>query len=462
MVTLGIDGMISGLKTTDLINQLMQAEAMPQTLLKAKVATTQTFVTALQGLNTRVASLVDVAKNSAKPESWQAATATTTATSVKATTSAGAQPSNLSFTVDRLATAQTSVSANVSDLESLFGGTVPTHLTIGSGSGADQKAVVVDLAGVTDLSELASKLNVAGTGVTASIVKVSATESRLQITAKATGDAAAFDVHVGSYTKEELVAGVSEPPLIARGAALVAAGDAKITVWGDQEISSASNTFSDVLTGVSFTVTKKETDPVTLSVARDDTALKKLASDLVGSMGVVLAEIKSRTTASTTTSDDGRSVVTGGVLSADSATRSIQQSLTSAMSYPIDGTSPSEVGIVFNKDGTFTFDDAKFAAAMAADPAKVEKVVSGIAARVAETATAISDPIDGTLTSKIKSQESYTKGLSEQVTDWDRRLASRREGLQRTYSALEVTLSGLQSQSSWLAGQINALSSSSS
>lgn len=462
MVSLGIDGMISGLKTTDLINQLMQVEAMPQTMLKSKVATTQAFVTALQGLNTRVASLVDAAKTAAKPESWQAATATSSAASVKVTTSAGAQPSNLSFTVQKIATAQSSVSDSVADLAGFFGdGPVPTHLTIASGTGADQKAMVVDLAGVTTLDELAEKLNAAETGITASVVKVADGSFRMQITGKSTGDAAAFDVLEGSHTKEELVAGVTATKVVDRAVAKTVAGDAEITVWGDQKIRSASNTFSDVLTGVSFTVSAPTEEPVKLSVSRDNAALSKLAKDLVGSITVVLDEIKSRTASTTTTSDDGRSVISGGVLSADSATRGIQQAVSSAMSFPIDGNSPSSVGIELGRDGSFTFDEAKFAEALAKDPAMVEKVVSGIASRVADTAKSISDPIDGTLTSKIKNQESFSKNLSEQVSDWDRRLTNRRAGLERTYASLEVTLSGLQSQSSWLAGQLAGLSANS-
>jgi len=147
------------------------------------------------------------------------------------------------------------------------------------------------------------------------------------------------------------------------------------------------------------------------------------------------------------------------VLSGDSATRGIQQSLTSALAYPVDGISPSEVGIVLGRDGAFTFEPEKFAAALASDPAKVQRVVSGLAERVAETATKISSPIDGSLTQKIKSQESFTKNLTEQVSDWDRRLATRRSGLERTYASLEVTLSGLQSQSSWLASQLASTSS---
>ena len=56
-----IGGMISGLDTATMINQLMQLEARPQSLLKNKVSSTQTLVSALQALNTRIADLGKVA-----------------------------------------------------------------------------------------------------------------------------------------------------------------------------------------------------------------------------------------------------------------------------------------------------------------------------------------------------------------------------------------------------------------
>lgn len=458
MSTLAVDGMISGLKTSELINQLMQVEAMPQTMLKQKVTATQAFITALQGLNTRVSSLAEVAKTAAKPESWQATSASSSVPSVKVTTSAGSQPSTLSFTVDRLAKPQTSVSGNVTDLASYFPGGVPENLTIVSGPAEKPTLVTVDLKGVTDLAGLATKLNAAGTGITASVVKVSATESRLQLTGKATGDDAAFDIHRGKVTAADLAAGASDL-VVSRSTALVKAVDAQISLWDGTPVTSASNTFSDVLAGVSFTVSAVEATPVTVTTVRNDAALTKLASDLVGSIGVVLSEIASRTSTTTTTSADGRTVIAGGVLSGDSATRGIQQSITSAFSFPVDGISPSEVGITITKDGAFTFDQAKFTEALGKDPEKVQRVVSGLGERVADAAKRISDPIDGTLTSKVKSQESFSKGLTEQVSDWDRRLEVRRSGLQRTYASLEVTLSGLQSQSSWLSGQLGSLPS---
>ena len=457
MAGMGIDGLVSGLDTTSLINQLMQAEAMPQNLLRTKSTTTQTFLTALQGLNTKVASLAEAATKAATPASWTAFTATSTSTSTSATAGATAQAGSISFSVDSLATTQLSLSAaDAADGSNLFPVAPPT-VTIRTGEGT----FVTVTPATGSLSDVARAINdAAESGVKATVVRVGEVDGepqyRLQFAGSVTGAANTFEVWRG--TEAEVVGGTAvrvdtnlvRPPT-----------DAQVTLWKGTPLAtastSASNTFSDLMTGVDVTVsevTAADDPAVTVSVSQDEAALTALASGLVGSLGVVLSEITSRTSTTTKTNTDGTTAVTGGLFSGDSAVRGINQQLMSAATQPVDGRSPSEVGIVLGRDGTFTFDEEKFAAALAADPTTVQSIVSTIADRVATAATSISDKYDGSLTLKITGQEGVVKDLGTQIESWDRRLELRREGLQRTYSALEVTLSNLQSQSSWLTSQL--------
>src|SRR5690554_7916746 len=98
-MALAVDGLSSGLDTTALLNGLMQVEAIPQTLLKRKVSGTQTTINALQQLNSKIASLATLDKETAKPGSLDAFTAKTDSSSVTATASASAQWASLNFTV---------------------------------------------------------------------------------------------------------------------------------------------------------------------------------------------------------------------------------------------------------------------------------------------------------------------------------------------------------------------------
>ncbi len=453
MATLGIDGLISGLKTTDLINQLMLAEAGPQRLLTQKQSSTTSLVTALQALNAKISSLGDAAKTAVKPESWAAVQATSSHPSVTATAAAGAQPSTLSFTVSQVAQSQSSLVTLPAGYD-----TATPAFTISQG-GVD----TVVTAASSEIGDIVAAFNASGTGVKAAAVNVGTSDApqyRLQLTGVETGAGKAFSLSIatgadGSGTQAVALNTVR------------AAQDARLTLWAgtdfEQPVSSSTNTFSGLMSGVDVTVTQVEAEPVSLTVARDDEAITQLATNLMGALGVVLSEISSRTSSTISTSEDGRTVVTGGLFSGDSAVRGLQQQVQSAMAHPVDGVSPSTVGISINaKTGQFDFDEEKFAAALAADPAQVEKVVAGLSARVADVATSASDKYDGSLTLKIQSHEGMVKNLGEQIASWDVRLASRREGLQKTYAALEVALSNLQSQSSWLSSQISSLPSTSS
>ena len=321
------------------------------------------------------------------------------------------------------------------------------------------------------LADIADALNdSASAGVRATVVRVSdgATPTyRLQLTGAKTGQANAFAIYAG--TTQQVTDALAAGTAVRLDSGVVrAASDAKVTLWKgtavEKSFEQASNTFTGLMSGVDVTVSKvtgPTDEPVTVTVARDDAALKALASGLVGALGVVLSEISSRSAVTTKSNADGTTSVTGGLFTGDSAVRGIQQMVVEAASYPVDDVSPTTVGIKLGKDGSFTFDEKAFTAALAADPAKVQSVIAGLATRVADVATSVSDKFDGSLTLKIQGQQKLATAMGKQVEDWDRRLAVRRENLQRTYSALEVTLSNLQAQSSWLAGQLGSLVSSS-
>ena len=74
-------------------------------------------------------------------------------------------------------------------------------------------------------------------------------------------------------------------------------------------------------------------------------------------------------------------------------------------------------------------------------------------------ASTASDKYTGSITTAITGQQSVVKDLNAQIDSWTDRLAQRRATLQAQYSALETSLSSLQSQSAWLTSQLATLSS---
>jgi flagellar hook-associated protein 2 len=454
-----IDGLVSGLDTTAMIENLMKVEANPQALLVQKKSTAERVLSALQGMNAKVASLAEAATKASKDTSWNLRSATSSSESVTSTATGGTSVGTVTFSVDAVATSQISLSARFTDVASLMQG--GTKLTVRS---ADGTLTEITPAG-TDIGSLTKAINDSASGVKATAVRVASGEPpeyRLQLTGTETGTDHTFELLVGTKAEVEGGGGTRIDDTLARQAS-----NARITLWKgsgaptEVAFEQSSNTFAGLMDGVDVTITKVEADPVTISVGQDDAALTKLGSSLVSQLNQVLAEIKSRTATTTTTDSSGKTVVNGGLLTGDSATRALQQALISAGSRPVDGLSPSTAGIELGRDGTFTFNEKAFTEALASDPTAAQRMVMGVAAAVGEVATAASDKYDGSLTKKITNHESNIKSMGEQISDWDRRLVLRRAGLQRTWSALEVTLSGLNAQQSWLTSQLSSLSGSS-
>ena len=460
--TQSVGGLVSGLDTTTIISQLMQLESQPQQALKTKQTATQNLVTALQALNTKVSSLGDAATQAATASSWQALTASSTDSSVTAAASSVGDATSITFAVKQ--TAQTQVS--------LVGATSVADLLRGNGSmtftAADGTETSVPTDGLTSADAIARAITASGAGVNAVAVQVNG-GYQLQLTAGTSGTAGAFQASVtaddGTGTQ------VTTGAIAAR-----TARDAQITLWPDAKnadgtpasttVTSSSNTFSDVVPGLTFTVSQPTSADVTVSTSRDDTAVTKLGSNLVSQLNLVLGEIASQTKATTTTASDGTTSLSAGILGGESDVRFLQSAVadagSGAVTYGGQLVSPSSVGIVINDDGTFTFDQDAFAASLAADPAKTQAVVAAVAQRVASVATTYSDPIDGLITSNITQQQSEVQDLGDQISNWDVRLQLRQTTLEQQYSAMETALSKLQSQSSYLTSTLAALSSSSS
>lgn len=450
-MSFAIDGLVSGLDTTSLIASLMRVETVPQDLLKARVATTTIYVTALQQLNSRVASLAGTATSAAKPDSLALFAASTTSVKVTAVASAGATTGEIDVVVGALAQSQKSVSKSM--------GAWPESPPVITVVGSDGVAVQISAAS-SNLDDVVRAVNAAGAGVTATKVPIGVGSYRIQFGSSSTGAAGAFTAYRG--TPDQVTAGTATDIFTEPGAATVRdAHDASLTLFAgtgaEQNITSASNTFAGLLPGVSVTVAAVSADPVTVSVRRDSAASTAVAAGLVTALNEVFSLITTRSQVSSSTNASGATSTAAGVFAGDSTARDTKQKLLTAATSPINGRSPSEMGIAITKSGTIEFDAAKFSAALEKDPVGTASAFQELSSRVAAAGSAASDKYDGQITAQITGQQSTVRELGNRISDWDLRLASTKSGLQRTYSALEVALSGMKAQSTWLSAQVAAL-----
>lgn len=452
---IALDGLVSGLNTTELIDALMDVQAIPRNLMSAKADDKKVIISQLQTLNTSLQELAAKAKTAASGESLNAFSATSSSSSVTVALRPGATALTADIVVDRLAQKHTVVTAASAEWPDAS----PT-LTLENSAG-ERIEITADSSSMTDV---ARAINAAGFGISASVVSAGTDVDgtplqRLQLISAETGADSAFQVFRGDVASVE--AGTAADVAEAPGAAVITTGaDAVVRLWAgtaaEQTITSSKNTFTDLFAGVDVTVSAASADPVTVGVAVDDKARTTAAADFIKQIASLLTRIDNGSKATVGTGD---AATTLGVFTGDSTVRALRQSLAQAVQYPVDGASPSSIGISIDRYGVLTIDETKFAAALADDTDAVTGMFTGIAERVQQTTETYSDKYDGLLTARITGQQNEVDSLGEQMERWDVRLEQRRATLERTYARLETMLSQMQSQSSYLTSQLANLPS---
>ena len=452
-MALSLDGLVSGLNTTELIKAMMDVHSIPKNLLKSKIADKGVVISNLQSLNASLQDLAAKAKSASAPGAMAQFTATSSAKAVAVTAGAGATPGAIDIVVDRAAQRHSLVSAPLAAWPD-----DPPVITLQNSKG---ERVEVTAASAS-MQDVAQAINRAGFGVTAAAVRAGSAPDgtalyRLQLNAAEPGAAGSFSVLRGGIASVE--AGTAVDILADPNAATVSTGtDAQLRLWAgtsaDQIVTSPDGTFTNLLPGVDVAVSTASAEPVTITVTTDSAEQAKAHEAFVTQIAKILSGIDKGSTATVPT---GGGDTTLGVFTGDSTVRSLRRSLADAVQHPVDGVSPSTMGISIDRYGVLSFDQERFSKALAEDPAQVAAVFSGLASRVQDVADTYSDKYDGLLTKRITGQQSEVDLLGKQVERWDVRLAQRKATLERTYAQLEVQLSRMQSQSSYLSSQLAAL-----
>ena len=440
--TATISGLISGMDTAGIIDQLMTLNAQPQTNLKSQVTTEQTTVTALQNLNAQIAAIGTKAAALAGTSGWTPVTTSSSSTSVSVAAASGASTGSVTFGVNRLASAYGVRFATAVTMNARVSGTAGTTVTVTTSSGTK----ILDT-GDGSLQGLVGAINASGTGLTASTIRLDDGTYRLRVDSTSTGADSTFSI-----------ADSDGNPLLGGTTVASVASDAEISI-GDDLVHSSTNTFTGLVPGLSVTLAAGSVgSSVTVSSDRDVSAISASVKDLVDSLNASIDNLASLTAFDPTTG-------TSGTLSGESAVRNLSNALRNAL-YPTDGTSMAKVGIQLDQSGHFTFDADAFAAAYAADPDGTSTMFNsagnGFAARIGSVATAASDSYDGTLTTAITSHNASISRMNDEISNWDIRLALQRTSLTAQFTAMETAMSTMQSQSNWLTSQISQLSANSS
>lgn len=370
----------SGLDVNALVSQLMTVEQQPLAKLDKQEASYQAKLSAFGSIKGAVSSFQSTMRTLSNASSFRTVTATASDTSVmSATALTSALPGSYSVEVSSLAQSQKLVAAGQSGVGTAIGtgatttlsfdfGTIAGTLTNGkydagatfSTAGGGVKTVTIDSSN-NSLQGMRDAINAAGIGVTASIINDgSATPYRLVLSSNNMGAVNSMKISAtGDATVSALLA--NDPTAGALGQNLsesVSALNAVLKVNGIA-ISKASNSVSDVISGVTLNLAKLTTTPVTLTVAQDTAATAKAVNSFVASYNELSKTL-------TDLSSYDAATKKGATLQGDATIRNLQAKLRDMLNTAGTGalTSLSQIGVTFQRDGSLAVDSSKLNSAM--------------------------------------------------------------------------------------------------
>jgi flagellar hook-associated protein 2 len=219
-------------------------------------------------------------------------------------------------------------------------------------------------------------------------------------------------------------------------------------------ISSATNTVSGVIAGVSLDLTGSTGNtPVTLTVAPDTTSITAAINQFVSAYNTAITAINGQF-----------QVPSGGTappLQTDSSLTDAQAQLLNATNFSVTNgsgtTSLASIGINTNQDGTLTVDSGALAAALSSNFSGVQSffqtTATGFAANLSTVLNNVSGP-GGELALDAQGYQSQANDLSQQLSDLQAALAVQTTNLTATYAQVNSTLEELPLLQSQLSQQL--------
>lgn len=475
--TISSTGIGSGLDVSSIITQLMAAESQPLTLLQKAASGINTQISSVGQITSLTSALSDKAQALESLDLWKGVSASSSdSSSVSADTSAGgATTGTYSVGVSQLAQSQTVTMANPNgtftpgklfiQLGTYSGGPPPTAFA----NKANSSAVEVDITSAdTSLESVRDKINAANAGVQATIIN-DANGSRLSLRSTATGAENGFQITATEDADDgDATTGLSQlayDPVGGNAQMQLnqSAQNAKATVNGIA-IESATNTLTNVSTGLNLTVSKITTSPVNITLSTNTAAMTSAIQGFVTAYNALNSNIHDQT------KYDAASK-TGGPLQGDPTIVGFQQNLRSLVTRSTTGSSTlsmlSQIGVSVQADGSLAIDSTKLSTALA-NPGEVQKlladqdsgsaqgIMTGI--RMACDSATISG---GRLDSETTGLRAQLQRNSDRQAEMQTHLDDEQKRYQTQFQTLDTNMAKLTALSTYMTQQINAMNASS-
>ena len=465
-MSLSVGGLVSGLDTNSIIDQLLGLQQKPIVKLQQQEAAYQVKLSAYGSLQSTMSSLksaMDGLDSTSDLTSFSASSGDADLFTVSAADNA--VPGSYSITVQQLAGAHKLASTEAGAFsEGEFPGEGTIHLKVGSGDAVD-----IGVSATDTIDDVAQAVNDDNAGVRATVIfdgtnyfltlttEETGEENVINLTVTDTGDG---DTNTDMNGLSRLVydKGVTENLTQAQPAA-----DSIITVDGVADIHRDTNTIDDVISGVTITL---ESAPATdneavLTISRNTSAIVSKINSFVSAYNNVLDFFS-------TSQSYNQDAETAGVLLGDATTNSIRTRLDRLVTDTVPGVESfsrlTDLGITLNDEGRLEVDSSALNEAIDDDFDDAVKFFTqttegseGFAVRMADTLDEILDSTNGTLDARTDGIQNSIDNIQDQVERIEMRNQAWEARTRAQFNTLELLLSGYQNTGNFLSQQITGM-----
>jgi flagellar hook-associated protein 2 len=365
-----VSGLSSGFDWRSMVDQLIAIEHKPADSIEKQKTQYETQLSEWRSFNSDLLSLKTAAAALSKPDNFNVFSSSMTSDNanidaedlLSVSTNSYAAKGTYNITINNIATAQkigsASFASGTNDLGAGYDGDIIIN---------DKTITISETDGLDDIR---NKINGADAGVTASLIRYSDTDYRLNLTSDDTGAEGINLANGGAADILELMGWTNSGVLNE----LVVGQDASFLLDGI-EVTSEDNVIDDVLTGVTFKFTGEDAaTTITLNIERDTSAIEEKIKTFVDAYNEVSSYIKEQQTYNEVEKS-------GGVLFGDGTLSSIKSDLTSLLVDPVWGVSSKFsimglAGISVDIEGQLSIDSVKLGEYLETNFSDIQKLFS--------------------------------------------------------------------------------------
>lgn len=475
MSGLSSPGVGSGLDIRSIVDQLVQLEARPIQQIQQRSTGLQARLSAFGQLQSQLSNLQDQLSKLTNSSSWEAVRlSSSNPTAVTGNARANAPLTSFSVEVSQLARAQSAGSNSFASGSTIGQGDL--IIDIGRWSGtvftASRSSLPITVTSTDSIRDVANKINSADASVSAVVISDS-TGERLLIRSSETGESNAFRIRAMETGTLNPITGGAGLDRIGFDYNTTSASFVGLTRNTDQlarnteatingvPVSSANSTLSEVITGVTLTLSEVTTSAVNVSVGRDNANARSAIEAFVTSYNSINTALQEMTRADPTR----RNV---GTLQGDSTATGLLQALrrfvTGAGPIGLALNRLSDVGLELQSDGNLRINESRLNSALE-NRAQVRELFAapssapgngGIASQLSNFVNGMIGT-DGILSARSRSIQSNLSRNEREIERLNERLGRTEERLLAQYSRLDANLARLNALNTYVTQQLTSL-----